>query len=116
MALTILIAALAVCGVFLIAWSITEAYFSAVPNDSCHIFYLRGDSAAVEQQVRSCRWLCERRGMLGKVIFVDCGISPEAQITVQLMLKNDDTVILCAPSQIADYIGQENDNGGAGAD
>lgn len=116
MLLTVLIGALAVCGAFLIAWALIEALFMHTPKDSCHIFYLRGNDAQVEQQVRSCRWLRERRGLRGQLILVDCGISPEAQITVQLMLRNDDTIKLCTFAQLADFIRLENETIGAGTD
>ena len=104
MALTILIAALAVCGVFLIAWAIADALLFRTPTDSCHIFYLRGDDAQVEQQVRSCLWMRNRCALHGRVLLVDCGISPEAQITAYLMLKDDDCVHICSIDQICDYI------------
>jgi len=48
MALTILIAGLAVCGIFLVAWSLTEAFVIKIPLDSVHIFYLHGSDADVE--------------------------------------------------------------------
>lgn len=116
MALTILIAALAVCGVFLIAWCVIEALFCTFPKNSCHIFYLQGETESVEQEMRSALWVCEKRGMSGKLIFVDCGISPQAQETAQLILKNRTAAVLCAPSQISDYLGWENGTSGAGTD
>ncbi len=116
MALTILIAALAVCGLFLIVWAMTDALFLRLPNDSCHIFFLCGDDAQVEQQLRSCLWFRKQRGLRGKMIFVDCGISAQAQITAQLMLKNDDTTHICAFQQINDYIRWEKETIGTGAD
>lgn len=116
MALTILIAALAVCGVFLIAWCVIEALFCTFPKNSCHIFYLQGDARLVEQEIRSALWVCEKRGMLGKLLFVDCGISPQAQETAQLILKDHTAAVLCAPSQISGYLGWENGTSGAGTD
>ncbi len=114
MLLTILIAALSVCGLFMVVWTILEALFMQIPKESYHVFCLHGSDAQVEQQVRSCRWLRERRGLRGRLILVDCGISPEAQITVQLMLRNDETIQLCTSSQLADYIRWENETIGAG--
>ncbi len=116
MAITILIAALAVCGIFLVAWSITEAFLVCMPQTAVHVFYLSGSDAEVEQQIRSCLWMKQRHGLPGRMLFVDCGISPQAQITAQLLLKNEDTVQLCAPSQVAEYIRWENDTIGSGAD
>lgn len=116
MALTILIAGLAVCGVFLIAWCVIEALFCTFPKDSRHIFYLQGDSEQVEQEIRSALWVCEKRGMRGSLLFVDCGISVSAQETAQWILKDHTAAVLCAPSQLSDYLGWENGTGGAGTD
>ena len=114
MALTILIAALAACGLFLIIWAIADALLLRLPTDSCHIFYLRGDETQVEQQIRTCLW--KRSNLRGKIIFVDCGISPEAQITAQMMLKEFDFIYICSPEQIWDYIRWEKETIGTGAD
>ncbi|MBE6985530.1 MAG: hypothetical protein E7434_08010 [Ruminococcaceae bacterium] len=114
MALTILIAGLAVCGIFLVAWSLTEAFVIKIPLDSVHIFYLHGSDADVEQQMRSCLWMKNRHGLRGRLLFVDCGISPQAQITAQLMLKADDNIHICAKEQVAQYIKGECETLGAG--
>lgn len=116
MALTIVIAALAVCGVFFVAWALAEAWMLPMPCDACHIFFLHGDDAQVEQQLRSSLWLRQRRGLRGRILFVDCGISPEAQMTAQLFLRQDDTIHLCAYAQMTDYIRWENHSIGTGAD
>lgn len=114
MILTIFVGALAACGIIMILWAMMEALLMPIPRDSCHIFYLHGTDAQVEQQVRSCRWLKERKGLNGKILLVDCGLSPQAQMTVQLMLEQDDTIQLCAQTQIADYLRMENGTIGAG--
>ncbi len=104
MAFTILISALAVCGIFLIAWSVTEAYVMKLPNDSVHIFYLHGTDGEIEQKLRACLWMRTRHGLRGKVIFVDCGMSPQAQITAQLLLADEEAIHICSNEQLIDYI------------
>ncbi len=107
MAFTILIAALAVCGIFLVAWSLTEAFVMKLPSDSVHIFYLHGTDAEVEQKLRACLWMRTRHGLRGKILFVDKGLSPQAQITAQLMLGDDEAVRICSQEQLAEYIRKE---------
>ena len=107
MAFTILISALAVCGIFLVAWSLTEAYVMKLPSDSVHIFYLHGTDAEVEQKLRACLWMRTRHGLRGKVIFVDGGMSPQAQITAQLMLADDEAIHICSDEQLLQYIREE---------
>jgi hypothetical protein len=105
MAITILISALAVCGIFLVAWALTEAYVMKLPPESVHIFYLRGSDAEIEQKLRACLWMRSRHGLRGKMIFVDCGLSVHSQITAQLML--DEGCILCSEEQLFEYIREE---------
>ena len=107
MAFTILIAALAACGIFLVAWSLTEAFVMKLPSDSVHVFYLHGSEIEVEQTMRACLWMRSRHGLRGKVFFVDSGISPQAQITAQLMLGNDESVKICSQEQLMQYIRKE---------
>ncbi len=107
MAFTILIAALAVCGIFLVAWSVTEAFVMKLPSDSVHIFFLHGTDAEVEQKLRACLWMRNRHGLRGKVLFVDKGLSPQAQITAQLMIDDDQSIKICSQEQLAEYIREE---------
>lgn len=116
MLLTILVAALAACGIFLVAWAIFEALLTPLPEHTCHIVYLQGDAAAVEQHIRTCLWLRERRGMRGTFYFVDFGLCPEAQEAAQLLLKDEQAAVLCSGTQLLDYLERENREIGSGAD
>ena len=116
MILTILVAALAACGGILLFRELAEAFFEPLPGDACHIFYLSGDDGLVEQQLRSCLRKQEQGKLPGRLIFVDCGLSAEAQITAQLMLQKRDCGVLCAPCQVTDYIEREKEIIGAGTD
>ncbi len=107
MAFTILIAALAVCGIFLVTWSVTEAFVMKLPSDSVHIFFLHGTDAEVEQKLRACLWMRNRHGLRGKILFVDKGLSPQAQITAQLMIDDDQSIKICSQEQLAEYIREE---------
>lgn len=114
MILTILVAGLAVFGGIFLLWTAGEAFFSAFPKKSCHVFYLSGEDGQIEQQLRTCLRLQEHGKLRGQLIFVDCGLSAEAQITAQLMLEKNNRGVLCSPSQMTDYIGRETEIIGAG--
>ncbi|MBE6927747.1 MAG: hypothetical protein E7467_04570 [Ruminococcaceae bacterium] len=111
MILTILIASLCACGLFMILWAIVEAVLLRLPNETVCICYLHGTDAEVEQKMRAC--LCLRRQGV-RLLFVDCGLSAEAQVTAQLMIGRDESMHLCSPLQIYDYIRWENGCLGAG--
>lgn len=115
MALTILIAVLAGCGLLMILWAIAEAFLMPIPRDCVHIISLCGRSAEVQQRIRSCLWLRER-GMRGRLLFVDRGMEPEAQIAAQMILREHPDAAVCHPSQIPEYIETENEELGTGTD
>ena len=116
MILTILVAGLAVFGGILLFWLTADALFNFVPGNACHIFYLSGEDGLIEQQLRTCLRMQERGKLRGRLIFVDCGLSPDAQMTVQLFLQGENRGVLCAPSQITDYLEWEKEVIGAGTD
>lgn len=116
MLLTILVAALAACGIFLVAWAVFEALLTPLPEHSCHIVYLQGAAAPVEQHIRTCLWLRERRGMRGTFYFVDHGLEPEALVAAQLLLQGRQGAVLCSGAQLLDHLEEENREIGAGAD
>ncbi len=115
--MTILIAALAACGVFLILWTIFEALLLPLPGeDTLLVVYLRGDAAHVQQSIRACRWLRERRGIYGQVLLVDCQLKEEARKAAELMICSDDTIKMCKGTELADYLRLESTEVGAGTD
>ncbi len=111
----ILIAALAVCGVFLIAWAIFEALLMPLPErDTCMLVYLHGDVAQVQQCIRACRWLRERRGVRGQMLFVDRGLTPEGRQSAVRMMSEEPSLFLCADGE--EYTILEKWKRGAGTD
>lgn len=117
MALTMIIAALAGCGLLLIAWTIFEAMLFPMPGeDAVLILPLSGDAAAAQQQIRACRWLREHRGLRARVILVDRGLTPEAQNAVEQMIRGEQAEVLCAETQVMEYLGLEKEYIGTGTD
>lgn len=117
MVLTILIAALAVCGVLLILRTVLEAVIFPVPREnSILIVPLSGNAAQCQQTIRGCLRLRSRRGIGERLILVDQGLDPEAQIAAGILLRREDDVVLCAASQVPEMIRWENEELGAGTD
>ena len=113
--MTILIAALAACGVFLIAWTVFEALLMPLPEkDTYLLVYLSGDAAQAQQCIRACCWLRERRGVRGRVLFVDAGLTPEARQAAEQMIGADPSLALCGGGE--EYTILENWKRGAGTD
>lgn len=113
--LTIIIGALAVCGVFLILQALFDAMLLPLPEkDACHVFFLRGDAGVAQKTVRACLRLREYRGMRGLLIFVDDGLDAEASVAVELLLRKQEGTRLCAVSQISEF--WEKEKLGTGTD
>lgn len=111
--MTILIAALAACGVFLILWTVFEALLMPLPeDDTCLLVYLRGDSGQVEQHMRACDWLRERRGVRGRVLFVDDGLDAEARHIAERFVAQEPALHLCGSGE--EYTVLESWKRGAG--
>ena len=78
MALTILTAGLAACGLLLLLWSVAEAMLLPLPReDAVLVAPLQGGAAEVERQIRGCRWMREHRGLRAQIIWIDRGLTPE---------------------------------------
>lgn len=117
MVLTLIICALAACGVLLIACSLADALRLPVAReDSFFVLRLEGEPARVQQSVRACLRLRERHGLGGTLIFVDGGLDAEGQMAAQLALKRQTGAYLCDQSQISELIRWEKETVGAGAD
>lgn len=117
MFLTILIAALAACGLFLIFWTLTDAISYPIPRkNTVFVVRLEGNSSQVQQIIRACLRLREHRGYGELLIFTDGGIDTEAQLAAELMLRKHPEAVLCSQRQAADYIRWEKETVGAGTD
>ncbi len=103
MVLTILVAGLAVCGVFLVLWALTEAVLRPLPQEIYHVVPLSGSAASVEQTLRLCL-----RTLRGRILFVDMGLDAEAQMTAEHLLRNAPAACLCSPVQVSEFLRWEN--------
>lgn len=111
---TFLLAILAAMGLLAVVQALFKALSVPVrDSDICHVVRLAGDSPKAEQTVKSCLRL-RQDGMWGRLIFVDAGLSAEAQIAVELLLRGQLNAVLCAQEQLEQYIQWERESIGAG--
>ena len=103
MVLTILLAGLAVCGVFLVLWALVQTIVHPLPLGVYHVVPLSGSAASVEQTMRLCL-----RTLRGRIVFVDVAMEPEAQIIAACLLRNESAAVVCAPAQVSEYLRWEN--------
>lgn len=105
MALTILTAGLAACGLLLLLWSVAEAMLLPLPReDAVLVAPLQGGAAEVERQIRGCRWMREHRGLRAQIIWIDRGLTPEGQEAAARLLRDAACEQLCAAGQAAEYL------------
>ena len=115
MLLTVLMAALAVCGLLMILLALKEAFLPR-PRYACHIIYLKDGHPSPDAQVQACLWRRRCGTLTGKLVFVDCGIDAQAQTAIQLLLRRAEDAVLCGAMQIAEHTEMRNDELGAGTD
>ena len=101
---------LGLCGVGLVLCGLLETLFSSGPSCVYHVIPLKGEASGAEDTVRRAL-----HSLKGQLFFVDLGLEPEAQASVELLLRGRSSARLCGPLQLQQELGWENDLG-AGAD
>lgn len=115
--LTFVLAVLAAMGMLsIIRWLCNAISFSLKDEDAFFVVHLCGDAAHTEQTVKSCIHLRRERLVRGKLVFVDGGLSPEAQHVARMLLQKQEDALLCAESQLCEILKWERDDIGTGAD
>lgn len=108
MVLTLIICAFAACGVLLVGRAALDALRMPVRReDAVFVVCLRGNAAQVEQTVRACLRLRQRRPEFETLLFIDRGIDPEGQRVARLALRNETNAALCSAQQIPEFISWE---------
>lgn len=115
MFLTILMAALAAGGVFLVLLTFAEA-LQLRPSHACHVIYLFDDRPDPIRLVQSCLRARDRGTLSGLLLFVDCGINARQQEAIALLLRGVDKAAVCSAEQVAEYWETERIELGAGTD
>ena len=101
---------LGLCGLGLVLCAILETLFFSAPPDVCHVIPLDGDASIVEGRVRKALY-----SLKGRLYFVDLGLDAEAQMSVELLLRDRHCAMLIAPDQLPQEMRWEN-NLGTGTD
>ena len=115
MLLTIVIAALAACGVLMILLTLKEAFLPR-PSCACHLIYLKSGRPDPAAQVQACLWRRRCGSLTGRLIFVDRGLAPQEQAAIALLLRRAEDAVLCSPAQAAEYTEMRSNELGAGTD
>ncbi len=116
MILTILIAALAACGAFLILWAIFEAMLLPLPQEGVYcVVALKGDAAQVQRLLRAALWQRERRGFRGALVFLSDDLTPQQLCLAQNFLAYHGGARLCRAEELTQLVQGEKENSGTGS-
>lgn len=94
---------LGLCGLGLVLCGLLETLFFSVPTGVLHIIPLDGEASAVEDRVRRSLY-----SLKGQLYFVDLGLDSEAQMSVELLLRERSHAMLIAPEQLNRELRWEN--------
>lgn len=117
MFLTFVLAVLAATGLLCIAKWLCAALSDSIEDENVFcVVRLCRDAAHTEQTVKSCLRLQREKSLRGKLLFVDGGLSPEAQNVTELLLRNRGNALLCSENQLYEILKWEREKLGAGTD
>lgn len=105
MLLTIIIAALAACGVWMLLLALKEALLPR-PDCAYHVICLRPDRPEPTAQVQACLWRRRSGVLTGTLLFVDGGLDAQTRAAIEQLLQKTDDAVLCTPEQ-AGILGNE---------
>ena len=115
MFLTFALAVLAATGLLCIAKWLCAALSDSIEDETVFcVVRLSEDAAHTEQTVKSCLRLQREKSLRGKLLFVDGGLSPEAQNVTELLLRNRGNALLCSETQLYEILKWEREELGAG--
>ena len=100
------VALLAAIGLASLVWTAVRAVLFAGPERRREIGLVlpaQGDGERLEEQLRFLDGLRRERGLSGRALLVDCGLSEEGKKLAKLLVKEDRWVSLCQKDEIADY-------------
>ena len=117
MFLSFVLAILAAVGLLsIVRWLCQALAFSLEDHDICHVIRLQGEASQTEQAIKSGLRLRKEQTLKGKLVFVDEGLSPDAQNAAELLLRKQENAILCSKSQLCELLNWEKEDIGTGTD
>ena len=97
---------LGLCGIGLILCGLMETICSSGLPAVYHVIPLWGEASAVENRVRKAL-----HTLKGQLYFVDLGLDPDGQMSVELLLRDHNCARLLAPEQLRQELRWENEFG-----
>lgn len=101
------VALLAAIGLASIIWTIARAVLYAGPERRREIAALlpaQGDGERLEEQLLALQTLRGERGVFGRVLLVDCGLSQEGLRLARGLARKHPWAALCGQEEIAKYL------------
>lgn len=110
MFLTFLLAMLSAFGFLCVLNLLYDAItFHLKQEDLFHVVRISGEEPEVEQTVRSCIRYQDSGRLRGRIVFVDEGLTPDAQTATELLLRGREDAVLCGESELSEILCWERD-------
>ncbi len=106
MLIRLFVVLLGLCGLGLVLCALLETICFSGPSTVYHVIPLQGDAPDVENTVRKAL-----HTLKGRLYFVDLGLDPEGQMSVELLLRGHSYAKICAPEQVHQELRWENELG-----
>ena len=97
---------LGLCGLGLILCGLMETMCTSGVPEVYHVILLWGEASTVEDRVRKAL-----HTLKGQLYFVDLGLDPDGQMSVELLLRDHSFARLLAPEQLRQELRWENEVG-----
>lgn len=105
--LEIILSLLAAAGLLSLGWLLLgRALAPAGRGEAVCLVPGRGEGETLEQAVRGLLWLRGGGLLAGRVVIVDCGLSPAGRAIAAALCLREPGVEVCALSQLSVYIKQ----------
>lgn len=106
-ALEIILALLAVFGLFSALWLLCRRSLSAQAGDqpgACAVVAARGDGSGLEQTVKELLWLRLGGARHYAVLIADTGLDPKGRAVAAALANSLPEVLLCPMERLTDYL------------
>ena len=105
--LEILLSLLAVTGLISIGWVCFGRLFTpAGGRQACTLVPATGDGEDLEQAVNGLLWLRSGEFLGGRVVILDCGLTPAGKALAEAICRREPEVEVCPVSELSVYIKQ----------
>ena len=95
---TLMVLAVTIWG--FLAWLLRPVY----GRKTLTLFFVDGEGAGLEQQVRSFGWNRAGRSSGGELLLVDCGLDEQGLSTAQILMRERPWLSYCPEGCLEDYL------------